>query len=106
MSDNTTDAPLPAARLLVVENESHHTIYGLGNECADGYVDGYLLTGELPPPGATCEGLPLPSPPAADQLARSLRAGEIAGREAFLRHVREHGRLARSAARYPPTRFL
>jgi pimeloyl-ACP methyl ester carboxylesterase len=28
-----------AARLLVVENESHHTIYGLGNDCADGYID-------------------------------------------------------------------
>jgi pimeloyl-ACP methyl ester carboxylesterase len=54
-----------AARLLVIENESQHTTYGLGNACAEGYMDGYLLTGTLPPPGATCPGLPLPVPPEA-----------------------------------------
>jgi hypothetical protein len=54
-----------AARLLVIENESQHTVYGLGNACAEAYLDGYLLTGALPPPGATCPGMPLPVPPQA-----------------------------------------
>jgi hypothetical protein len=50
----------PSARLLVVRNESQHTIYGQGNACVDGYVDAFLLTGALPPEAATCEGFPLP----------------------------------------------
>jgi pimeloyl-ACP methyl ester carboxylesterase len=53
------------ARLLVVTDESHHTIYGLGDDCADGYIDGYLLTGALPAAGTTCPGLPMPIPDGA-----------------------------------------
>jgi pimeloyl-ACP methyl ester carboxylesterase len=55
----------PSARLLVVRNESQHIIYGQGNACVDGYVDGFLLTGALPAPRATCDGVPLPVPPDA-----------------------------------------
>jgi pimeloyl-ACP methyl ester carboxylesterase len=71
-------AKLKSARLLVVENESHHTIYGLGNECADGYIDRFLLTGALPPRGATCEGLPSPDPTAASSRASAAGAGRSA----------------------------
>lgn len=74
-------AKFKAARLLVVENESHHTIYGLGNECADGYVDRYLLDGVLPTKGATCEGLSLPDPTAASSRV----AGGGAGRSELTR---------------------
>ncbi len=40
---------------LITWNATNHTAYNEGSSCVDGAVDGYLLTGEVPPGDLTCE---------------------------------------------------
>ncbi|MEV5380932.1 alpha/beta hydrolase [Streptomyces nondiastaticus] len=48
---------LKGSRLVTVPG-GDHGVYGGGNACADGIVDKYLLSGELPARDVTCEAAP------------------------------------------------
>ncbi|MDR7275422.1 alpha/beta hydrolase [Catenuloplanes atrovinosus] len=51
---------LPHSRLLTHTGWGHAAAFLLGNDCVDGYVTDYLISGRTPPRGATCapEGSP------------------------------------------------
>jgi pimeloyl-ACP methyl ester carboxylesterase len=78
------------SRLLTVTNEGDHGIYTVDNECANGIVDTFLLTGTLPAQDTTCAGIGLPAPvdptnpqartkrPAENPLVLNRRYTEIA----------------------------
>jgi hypothetical protein len=43
---------MPNSRLLTLDGSGHTSLFLSG--CIDGYVDTYLLTGEVPPAGTVC----------------------------------------------------
>ena len=55
-------AAVPRARLVTVEDQPDHTVYGRGDACVDDVADAWLLDGNLPDEDLTCPGLPLPEP--------------------------------------------
>ncbi|MCW2530096.1 MAG: peptidase [Pseudonocardiales bacterium] len=61
----------PNARLVTIRNQAGHTIYGYGDECADGYANNYLLKGVLPAHDVSCPGLALPTPNASATVSSS-----------------------------------
>ncbi|WP_205862868.1 alpha/beta hydrolase [Planosporangium thailandense] len=68
------------SRLLTVTNEGDHGIYTMGNQCVDGLVDTFLLTGALPATDTECAGtgIPAPTDPSQPQaFARRLPANPL-----------------------------
>ncbi|GGX97266.1 alpha/beta hydrolase [Streptomyces hiroshimensis] len=55
---------------LVTDTGGDHGVYLGGSACADGIVDKYLLSGELPARDVTCERAPLPAPAAQQPAAK------------------------------------
>lgn len=55
-------AAFAGARMLTVTGEGDHGQYASGNACVDGAVEAFIVHGTLPAVGATCHGLPLPTP--------------------------------------------
>ncbi|NJP67662.1 alpha/beta hydrolase [Streptomyces spiramenti] len=53
---------LPESRLVVVDSGNHGQFLFEVNDCVDDLGFRYLLTGELPESGTTCEGGPAPTP--------------------------------------------
>ncbi len=85
MLNNTDDPATPLANALAARaktpraslvkvRQPDHTIYGRGDECADGYVNTYLLKGVLPAGTTSCPGVPLPVPAALQHSASTLKA--------------------------------
>ncbi|GAA2776890.1 alpha/beta hydrolase [Saccharopolyspora taberi] len=74
------------SRMLTVTGEGDHGVYAGGNACVDDVVESYLVDGVVPGADLTCEGLPIPEPPAAastgaeNPLLANERYGEAAGR--------------------------
>jgi hypothetical protein len=56
------NAATKGTRMLVVRHEGDHGLYASGNACVDTAVERFILTGTLPPVGATCDGQPIPPP--------------------------------------------
>lgn len=54
-----TLAALPAARMIMVENEYQHGLFPYGTECVDTQVANYFLQGTLPLRTSSCAGKPL-----------------------------------------------
>lgn len=54
-----TLAALPAARMIMVENEYSHGLFPYGTECVDVQVANYFLQGTLPLRNSSCAGKPL-----------------------------------------------
>lgn len=87
----------PKARLVTIRNQAGHTIYGYGDDCADGYANNYLLKGILPAHDANCPGLPLPTPNESGTVsdtsgsARSAVTGRLDAEAWTKRFVAEHG---------------
>lgn len=54
---------MPNSRLLTLDGSGHTSLFLSG--CIDGYVDTYLLTGEVPPAGTVCpvDDVPFAQPP-------------------------------------------
>ncbi|WP_086663790.1 alpha/beta hydrolase [Lentzea kentuckyensis] len=55
-------AGFAGSRMLTVENEGDHGIYGFGNDCVDDIVERYLVDRVTPSKDLTCPGVPLPEP--------------------------------------------
>ncbi|ONI83379.1 transporter [Saccharothrix sp. ALI-22-I] len=52
------------SRLLTVNDEGDHGVYGFGNPCVDDIVEAFIVDGKVPPRDLTCPGMPLPDPTA------------------------------------------
>ncbi|HEX8869802.1 MAG TPA: alpha/beta hydrolase [Lentzea sp.] len=50
------------SRMLTVQDEGDHGIYGFGNDCVSGVVESYLVDGVVPAGDLSCPGVPLPAP--------------------------------------------
>ncbi|MGW6446473.1 alpha/beta hydrolase [Lentzea sp. NPDC055074] len=50
------------SRMLTVEDEGDHGLYGFGNECVGDVVESYLVDGVVPAKDLSCPGVPLPAP--------------------------------------------
>ncbi|MGW6934784.1 alpha/beta hydrolase [Lentzea sp. NPDC054927] len=50
------------SRLLTVQDEGDHGIYGFSNDCVSGVVESYLVDGVVPAKDLSCPGVPLPAP--------------------------------------------
>jgi pimeloyl-ACP methyl ester carboxylesterase len=50
------------SRMLTVQDEGDHGIYGFGNDCVSGVVESYLVDGVVPAKDLSCPGVPLPAP--------------------------------------------
>ncbi len=50
------------SRMLTVQDEGDHGIYGFGNDCVSAVVEGYLVDGVVPSKDLSCPGVPLPAP--------------------------------------------
>ena len=61
----TVDRLLPRSRLLTLAGWGHTSLFA--SACIDGYVNTYLLTARVPPPGTVCQPdvVPFAQPPAA-----------------------------------------
>ncbi|GAB3662363.1 alpha/beta hydrolase [Actinocorallia lasiicapitis] len=55
------------SRMVLVENEGDHAIYGAYNGCVDTIVDNYIVDGVWPDKDQVCQGIGLPNPQGADQ---------------------------------------
>ena len=59
-AQKTLDA-LPNASMIVIENEYTHALFPYGENCVDGQVADYFLSGTMPPRTSSCAGKPLPA---------------------------------------------
>ncbi|MEV6244131.1 alpha/beta hydrolase [Lentzea sp. NPDC051838] len=50
------------SRMLTVQDEGDHAIYGFGNNCVGDVVESYLVDGVVPTRDLSCPGVPLPAP--------------------------------------------
>ena len=69
-----TLAALPKASMIVIENEYTHALFPYGDNCVDGKVADYFVTGAMPPRTSSCAGKPLP----ADAPSTSSRQAKAA----------------------------
>ncbi|MDJ1135999.1 alpha/beta hydrolase [Streptomyces iconiensis] len=72
-------AGFAGSRLLTVEDEGDHMLYGNSNPCVDNAVDSYLASGKLPRRGTTCTGGPLPDPTAPEGARGEHSAERLSG---------------------------
>jgi hypothetical protein len=70
---------LASSRFLLVTGEGDHGLYGGRNRCVNSAVERFLVKGVLPDEGATCQGLPLPSPADGYGPAARPRSGAAQG---------------------------
>ncbi|MGW7191050.1 alpha/beta hydrolase [Streptomyces sp. NPDC054838] len=59
----------PRAALVTEQGAGHHGVSGGRNDCVDGHVERYLLTGDTPGRRATCAPHPEPAPVSLDERA-------------------------------------
>lgn len=69
------------SRMLTVNDEGDHGIYGFGNECVNNVVESFIVDGVTPPRDSTCPGVPLPAPGTAGKnpIAEANHLAKLAG---------------------------